>query len=407
MLSTTLLIIASLLILSADAFVPSSSFPLRHSVALRMADIVDTAVSAGKFKTLAAALGAANLIGTLKTAGPFTVFAPTDEAFSKLPEGVVDALLKDKNKLSAILTYHVLAGSVPASTVVTLNGKDVKTVNGADIKVQSNENGVKLGSATVVATDIMCDNGVIHIIDSVMLPPGIAIPVPEVKPSVETEKRVLLKPRQAQWFPMLLSPKALDGSLAGDVGFDPLGFGNDKEGQPAGQQVRYMREAELKHGRLAMLAGLGWPTSELYHKQLAEILNLESILTPEGRAPSVMNGGLLNGWIEATGVGFLVGAAALELLASGKDKTKSPGNIGFDPLRLYTFRSSFGLYIVGEDDFKTKEQKAADARKDMELCEVKHSRLAMIGITGFAFQELIAGTPVVEQTPFFFGDPIM
>lgn len=283
MLSTTLLIIASLLvmsiqisisidaticyvynhppthpshhqILSADAFVPSSSFPLRHSVALRMADIVDTAVSAGKllsltltltnskqiissgkFKTLAAALGAANLIGTLKTAGPFTVFAPTDEAFSKLPEGVVDALLKDKNKLSAILTYHVLAGSVPASTVVTLNGKDVKTVNGsifnfiykllvrnqltfililclyqgADIKVQSNENGVKLGSATVVATDIMCDNGVIHIIDSVMLPPGIAIPVPEVKPSVETEKRVLLKPRQAQWFPMLLSPKAL------------------------------------------------------------------------------------------------------------------------------------------------------------------------------------------------------
>ena len=89
-----------------------------------------------------------------------------------------------------------------------------------------------------------------------------------------------------------------DGSLAGDVGFDPLGFGNDKDGQPAGEQVRYMREAELKHGRLAMLAGLGWPTSELYHKQLAEILNLDSILTPEGRAPSVMNGGLLNGWIE-------------------------------------------------------------------------------------------------------------
>jgi uncharacterized surface protein with fasciclin (FAS1) repeats len=87
-------------------------------------------IISGKLKTLAAALGAANLIATMKSAGPFTVFAPTDEAFAKLPEGAVDALLKDKNKLSAILTYHVLGGSVPASMVVTLNGKDVKTVNG-------------------------------------------------------------------------------------------------------------------------------------------------------------------------------------------------------------------------------------------------------------------------------------
>jgi uncharacterized surface protein with fasciclin (FAS1) repeats len=137
---------------------------------LKMADIVDTAVGAGSFKTLAAALGAADLVSTLKGPGPFTVFAPTDEAFAKLPAGTVDALLKDIPKLTSILTYHVVPGAVMASTVVTLNNKFVKTVNGAEVKVTVDGSTVKVDGATVVTTDIKCDNGVIHVIDSVILP---------------------------------------------------------------------------------------------------------------------------------------------------------------------------------------------------------------------------------------------
>ena len=135
-----------------------------------MHDIVDTAVAAGSFKTLAAALTAANLVGTLKSAGPFTVFAPTDEAFAKLPAGTVEALLADIPKLTAILTYHVVAGTVMAADVVTMDGQSAKTVNGASLKI-STTGGVKLnGTTTVVKTDIACTNGVIHVIDSVLLP---------------------------------------------------------------------------------------------------------------------------------------------------------------------------------------------------------------------------------------------
>jgi uncharacterized surface protein with fasciclin (FAS1) repeats len=135
-----------------------------------MHDIIDTAVAAGNFKTLAAALTAANLVNTLKGAGPFTVFAPTDEAFAKLPAGTVESLLKDIPKLSAILTYHVVAGKIMAADVMTMDGKSAKTVNGAELTI-STKGGVKLnGTSTVVKTDIECTNGVIHVIDSVLLP---------------------------------------------------------------------------------------------------------------------------------------------------------------------------------------------------------------------------------------------
>ena len=135
-----------------------------------MHDIIDTAVAAGSFKTLAAALTAANLVDTLKGAGPFTVFAPTDDAFAKLPAGTVESLLKDIPKLTAILTYHVVAGKVLAADVMTMDGKSAKTVNGATLAI-STKDGVKLnGTATVVKTDIACTNGVIHVIDSVLLP---------------------------------------------------------------------------------------------------------------------------------------------------------------------------------------------------------------------------------------------
>lgn len=135
------------------------------------ADIVDTAIGAGQFKTLAAALEAAGLIDALKGAGPFTVFAPTDEAFAKLPAGTVESLLRPENKekLKSILLYHVVSGSVPASEVLKMNGRSVKTLQGSSIKVQT-KHGVRVGNASVVQTDVMASNGVIHVIDTVLIP---------------------------------------------------------------------------------------------------------------------------------------------------------------------------------------------------------------------------------------------
>jgi uncharacterized surface protein with fasciclin (FAS1) repeats len=130
-------------------------------------DIVDTAVAAGQFTTLAKALTVAGLVDTLKGAGPFTVFAPTDEAFAKLPAGALEELLKDKAKLTKVLTYHVVPGKVLAADVVKL--KEAKTVEGQSVKIDTSS-GVKVDNAKVVKTDIMAKNGVIHVIDSVILP---------------------------------------------------------------------------------------------------------------------------------------------------------------------------------------------------------------------------------------------
>ena len=134
------------------------------------ADIVATAVGAGQFNTLAAALTAAGLVETLQGEGPFTVFAPTDEAFAKLPEGTVEELLKPENRdqLTAILTYHVVAGKVYAADVVKLTA--ATTVNGADVTIAATDAGVTIDAANVIATDIAASNGVIHVIDSVILP---------------------------------------------------------------------------------------------------------------------------------------------------------------------------------------------------------------------------------------------
>lgn len=135
-----------------------------------MHDIIDTAVAASKFNTLVAAVTAAGLVDTLKGKGPFTVFAPTDEAFAKLPAGTFEALLADIPKLKAILTYHVVAGKVMASDVIGIYGKSTKTVNGAEITF-STIGGIKLnGSTNVTKTDFECTNGVIHVIDAVILP---------------------------------------------------------------------------------------------------------------------------------------------------------------------------------------------------------------------------------------------
>ena len=133
-------------------------------------DIVDTAVAAGQFKTLAAAIKAAGLADTLKGPGPFTVFAPTDAAFAKLPKGTIEELLKPENKakLTAILTYHVVSGKVMAADVVKVS--DAKTVQGGSLKVHASGGTVSVDNATVVKTDIGASNGVIHVIDTVLMP---------------------------------------------------------------------------------------------------------------------------------------------------------------------------------------------------------------------------------------------
>lgn len=134
-------------------------------------DIVDTAVAAGQFKTLANALDAAGLVATLKGSGPFTVFAPTDAAFAKLPAGTLQNLLKPENKakLTAILTYHVVPGAVTAEQVTKLS--EAKTINGAVLKVSLRDGKVMINDADVVKPDIETSNGVIHVIDAVLLPP--------------------------------------------------------------------------------------------------------------------------------------------------------------------------------------------------------------------------------------------
>jgi len=129
-------------------------------------DIVDTAIAAGSFNTLVTAVQAAGLVDTLKGPGPFTVFAPTDEAFAKIPKADLDALLADKDKLTAVLTYHVVPGKVMAADV---KAGQVKTVQGSELTV-STTGGVKVDAANVVATDVAASNGVIHVIDSVIMP---------------------------------------------------------------------------------------------------------------------------------------------------------------------------------------------------------------------------------------------
>jgi uncharacterized surface protein with fasciclin (FAS1) repeats len=174
MISKTALALA----LAASAGIVSYSFTASQHSAIAAAadsyekkkDIVDTAVSAGQFTTLAAALKAAGLVETLKGDGPFTVFAPTDEAFKKLPQGTVEALLKPENKekLAAILTYHVVAGKATSKDVAGM--ESAKTVQGDTVDIKIKDGKVMIDSATVTKADVMASNGVIHVIDTVLMP---------------------------------------------------------------------------------------------------------------------------------------------------------------------------------------------------------------------------------------------
>jgi uncharacterized surface protein with fasciclin (FAS1) repeats len=159
-----LLVMAFGLIFVGSGAAFAGSYPKTSS---KSADIVDTAKSAGSFNTLVTAIQAAGLVDTLKGKGPFTVFAPTDEAFAKIPKADLDALLANKEKLKAVLTYHVVPGKVMAKDVTSL--KSAKTVEGGSITIDT-ASGVKVDSATVTKTDIAASNGVIHVIDTVIMP---------------------------------------------------------------------------------------------------------------------------------------------------------------------------------------------------------------------------------------------
>jgi len=157
------------LILIATAFAATLALPINTVSAAEEKTIVGVAAGAGQFNTLVAAVKAAGLVDTLNGKGPFTVFAPTDEAFAKLPAGTVETLLKPENKekLVAILTYHVIAGKVMAADVKTMNAK---TVNGKEAPIKVEGGKVTVGGANVVKTDIAASNGVIHVIDAVLIP---------------------------------------------------------------------------------------------------------------------------------------------------------------------------------------------------------------------------------------------
>ena len=135
-------------------------------------DIVETAKAAGNFKTFEKAIQEAGLTATLKGPGPFTVFAPTDEAFAKLPPGRLAALLKDKSALKEVLLYHVVMGRVMAEDIAKLNGKSKKTAEGGDAKIMMMGSGIMVNNANVTKSDILASNGVVHVVDAVMMPPG-------------------------------------------------------------------------------------------------------------------------------------------------------------------------------------------------------------------------------------------
>jgi transforming growth factor-beta-induced protein len=158
------------------SFVSAAAPPSLAHAQPMSADIVDTAVSAGNFTTLATALEATGLVDTLKGPGPFTVFAPTDAAFAKLPAGTLDSLLANPDQLRAVLTYHVVAGRVTAADVVKLHS--ATTVQGEDVAISTSGSSVRINNATVTTADIMASNGVIHVIDTVILPPSMSAQAP-------------------------------------------------------------------------------------------------------------------------------------------------------------------------------------------------------------------------------------
>lgn len=349
----------------SQAFVPSSRTFLisRHTWHPLNADIVDTAVGAGDFETLATALASAGLIETLKGPGPFTVFAPTDDAFKKLPAGTVESLLKDEDKLKQILTYHVVPGNIPSSEVGGLSR--VETVSGKSAEIVIGNKGqadqyVKVGEAKIQTPDVFCDNGVIHIVDSVMIPQ-------EANAAPSSTSEVFDVMTQA-------------GISAPFGFFDPLNLCPKDE-----KNFRKYRESEIKHGRIAMLAfigcffgesglnffGSGDPANPVIngpaifqYQEAEQVLGSYGSWTANvlGLILAVEGYNIVKGWEPYYETfGDSVGVAGLR-----KDYVN--GDLGFDPL---------GLKPAKQEDLKVIQTK-----------ELNNGRLAMLGIAGLVAQEL-------------------
>jgi len=184
----------------------------------------------------------------------------------------------------------------------------------------------------------------------------------------------------SQALPFVARPKLLDGTLAGDVGFDPFGLAGENK-----ESLLNMREAEIKHGRLAMLAVVGWPIAELFDRQLADAAGMPSLLTKSGESPSLLNGGLervdIAFWVALVSLSGIIEIENMKM-KDEKGKNYQPGDCNFDPLGLLPDNRTGAL--------------------EMQTKEIKHGRVAMMAILGFVVQEALFGIPVVQETPFFF-----
>ena len=362
----TTVILSVALALSCQAFSPSlrssSISSARAKLSTLNADIVDTAVGAGDFGTLATALTSAGLIDTLKGPGPFTVFAPSDEAFKKLPPGTVEALLKDTDKLKEILTYHVISGNVPSAEVGGLSKVDTVSGKTADIIIGNKgqtDQYIKVGNAKVVTPDVMCDNGVIHIVDNVMMPPTTAAP------SSATTKFDVMD----------------EAGISAPFGFfDPLGLcPKDKK------NFRKYRESELKHGRIAMLAIVGCFVGESGFNFFGSgdpanpVINGPAIFQYQ-EAEQVL--GSYGSW-SANVVGLILAVEGFNIVKGWEPYYSTFG----DSVGVAGLRDDYENGDLGFDPLGLKPAKAEDL-KVYQTKELNNGRLAMLGIAGFVAQEL-------------------
>jgi len=286
-------------------------------------DIVDTAVEAGSFKTLVAAVQAAGLVDTLKGKGPLTVFAPTDEAFAKLPEGTVETLLKPENKakLVAILTYHVAPGAVKAADV--LKSPTVKTVNGQRIDVTMTDGRVLADNAKIVKTDIACTNGVIHVIDSVILPAGDTIPA--VADKAGTFKTLLAAAQAAGLVEALSAPGPITVFAPTDDAFKKL---------PAGT-VESLLKPENK-GKLAdilkyhVVSGRVYSDQALAAQSAKTLLGAPVTIGVKGDAAKVNDAKLLKTDIDASnGVIHVIDSVLLPAAPAKKAAAVAPAPVQY------------------------------------------------------------------------------
>lgn len=275
------------------------------------------------------------------------MFAPTDAAFAKLPAGTVEGLLKDPSALAKILTYHVVSGKVLASSVVTMDGKKVKTVNGAEILITANSNGVMVDGAKVTTTDIICDNGVIHVIDSVILP------------------KAAFDPKQ-------------EAGVSSPFGFfDPVGLCPDNA-----RDFKKVRESELKHGRIAMIAFAGLLAGEAFPFLFGSQIGGAGIFQYQQAE------GIFNAW-SANVIGLTLAVEGYNIV----NGWESPEETQSSEVGIAALKSNYVNGDLKFDPLGLKPKSPAEL-KNMQTKEINNGRLAMLGVAGIIAQELVTGNPI-------------